>query len=290
MPTPSPKRGWASLQGRVLIDVKHFCLGSLRHVKEVSVTDLTGRTIRELRPEPLAFHMAEEVSSPSVSKVDAAAEEEQARLMVMRKAMAKVHLRTALDNELQKVDEGLFISGAGGAKNWEALEGAGITHVINASPAIPCFFKGKSSIEYLMVDVYDTAEADIAQHFEAASEFISSALSEGGSVLVHCYAGQSRSTTLLAAHLMLTRGLGLGEALAMLQAARPSVCPNLGFIRQLKLLEKDLCSTQKGAVPPKQRTEACKTPRQNHQQQEQQQQREHHQAPEAPEQLTARGE
>ena len=54
--------------------------------------------------------MAEEVSSPSVSKVDADAEEEQSRLMAMRKAMAKVHLRTALDNELQKVDEGLFIS------------------------------------------------------------------------------------------------------------------------------------------------------------------------------------
>jgi len=59
-------------------------------------------------------------------------------------------------------------------------------------------------------------------------------------VLVHCYAGQSRSSTLLAAYLVAERGMELGEALHKIQEARPSVCPNLGFILQLKQLEKQV--------------------------------------------------
>lgn len=46
MPQVSPKRGWASQQSRVLADVRHFALGSLRHVKEVAVTNPAGRKTR----------------------------------------------------------------------------------------------------------------------------------------------------------------------------------------------------------------------------------------------------
>ncbi len=101
------------------------------------------------------------------------------------------------------------------------------------------------NIRYLAVDVYDSSDADISQHFSSTSDFISESLAANGSVLVHCYAGQSRSTTLLAAHLMIARGLQLRDALAMLQAARPSVCPNLGFMCQLKNLEQQLGAVAK---------------------------------------------
>ena len=53
-------------------------------------------------------------------------------------------------------------------------------------------------------------------------------------MLVHCYAGQSRSAALVIAHLMAARQLGLVEAWALTRAARPCAQPNSGFLRQLE--------------------------------------------------------
>jgi len=242
MPTPPPRRGWATLQRQVLEEVRRFHLGRLSHVKEVSVANQAGEVRIEHRPEPLAYRMAEESTNTSSrdNQLEAEAEREREKLMAMRKALEKVRMRTEMDRELYKVDDRLFISASGGAKNLQSLTDAGITHIVNAAPVVPCFFKEKGSFQYLHLDLYDTSEADISQHFEPVSDFISDALAGGGAVLVHCYAGQSRSASLLAAHLMLKHNLPLGKALSQLQAARPSVCPNVGFLRHLKALEAKL--------------------------------------------------
>ena len=55
-----------------------------------------------------------------------------------------------------------------------------------------------------------------------------------GVVLVHCNAGISRSTSIVIGYLMLREGLSFEEALGQVKHARPSVCPNAGFYRQLK--------------------------------------------------------
>ncbi len=54
--------------------------------------------------------MAEEVTNvdEGQNRLDVAAEQE-AKLMAARKALAKVQLRTRLDNRVHKVDEGLYI-------------------------------------------------------------------------------------------------------------------------------------------------------------------------------------
>ena len=155
MPTPPPRRGWATSQAQVLEEVRHFHLGRLAHVTEVTVTDLAGEPLTdmpvgglecwggggggvsglgagvigigieamislprlagdrktELRPEPLACRMSEEVTHTSSSEdpLEAAAELEQAKLMAMRKALAKVRMRTEMDRDLYMVDDRLFI-------------------------------------------------------------------------------------------------------------------------------------------------------------------------------------
>lgn len=73
-------------------------------------------------------------------------------------------------------------------------------------------------------------------HFEPIAAFIDRGRASGG-VLVHCYAGVSRSATLVAAYLILRRGMTLQEALDTLRAARPTVQPNPGFLAQLRALE-----------------------------------------------------
>lgn len=47
-------------------------------------------------------------------------------------------------------------------------------------------------------------------------------------MLVHCYAGQSRSAALVIAYLMATQGMGLMQAWAATRVARPRAQPNAG--------------------------------------------------------------
>ena len=69
--------------------------------------------------------------------------------------------------------------------------------------------------------------ADLMAHVGAANAFISEAHATGGAVLVHCYAGQSRSAALVIAHLI-SQGMGFLDAWATTRRARPCIQPNSG--------------------------------------------------------------
>jgi dual specificity MAP kinase phosphatase len=72
------------------------------------------------------------------------------------------------------------------------------------------------------------ATADLLPHIDACNAFIGRALAGGGAVLVHCYAGQSRSAALVMAHLIAAQGLGVMDAWAVTRRARPCAQPNSG--------------------------------------------------------------
>lgn len=92
------------------------------------------------------------------------------------------------------------------------------------------------------VAVDDTDKSNIIEHFVPTAEFISSALARNeGAVLVHCQAGVSRSTTLVAAYLMSRHGLNVEQAIERIRAARPQVDPSEFFMTQLELFERCNC-------------------------------------------------
>lgn len=64
--------------------------------------------------------------------------------------------------------------------------------------------------------------------------------SEGGRVLVHCFAGISRSATICIAYLMLTENLSMHQALEFTRRLRPCVSPNFNFMGQLLSFENQL--------------------------------------------------
>lgn len=79
-----------------------------------------------------------------------------------------------------------------------------------------------------------------------AAGFIEQYLSGGGGggVLVHCWAGHSRSVSIVLFYLMkkTKRFKTLGEALVFIQSKRPYAGPNPGFISQLeKLIRQPGC-------------------------------------------------
>ncbi|KAF8422097.1 protein-tyrosine phosphatase-like protein [Tirmania nivea] len=123
----------------------------------------------------------------------------------------------------------------------EAIAKANITHVLSVLRIELKESLFKDFHEHHVVAVDDTDDEDLLQHFPATNAFILRGLSLGGAVYVHCAMGISRSATVLTAYLMKTRKLSAEDALETVRAARPLVCPNLSFRKQLKLYEEMGC-------------------------------------------------
>jgi len=63
-------------------------------------------------------------------------------------------------------------------------------------PAYPHKFK------YKVVPVSDRSGENISQHFTTVTQWIKQAIDGGGKVLIHCWAGNSRSCAFAIAYLM----------------------------------------------------------------------------------------
>ena len=62
--------------------------------------------------------------------------------------------------------------GAGAARNLKALRKVGVTHILTASPAVPCFFADnppERAFRYLSLRLWDDPGADLGEHLPAAS-------------------------------------------------------------------------------------------------------------------------
>lgn len=86
--------------------------------------------------------------------------------------------------------------------------------------------------------IQDNESQDIQQYFKKASEIIIQGRTVGG-VLVFCYAGVSRSATIVLSYLMGVCKIPLQEAFETVRLKR-KICPNKGFWSQLEEYDKQL--------------------------------------------------
>eukprot|EP01054_Gregarina_sp_Poly1_P000852 Gregarina_sp_Poly_1__851@NODE_1202_length_4790_cov_179_623121_g796_i1_p1_GENE_NODE_1202_length_4790_cov_179_623121_g796_i1NODE_1202_length_4790_cov_179_623121_g796_i1_p1_ORF_typecomplete_len426_score36_58DSPc/PF00782_20/3_1e30CDKN3/PF05706_12/0_00016Init_tRNA_PT/PF04179_12/0_031Y_phosphatase/PF00102_27/0_053PTPlike_phytase/PF14566_6/0_063Y_phosphatase2/PF03162_13/0_069_NODE_1202_length_4790_cov_179_623121_g796_i133104587 len=91
------------------------------------------------------------------------------------------------------------------------------------------------------VPVEDISNEPILDYMEDACQFIKKNLELGG-VLIHCRSGVSRSATIVIGYLMKTmvrsRNLSLNDSFMLVISRRSCICPNIGFMRQLCILEE----------------------------------------------------
>ena len=76
----------------------------------------------------------------------------------------------------------------------------------------------------------DVDDAPISNYFEQCFDIIDS----GCCVLIHCWAGVSRSATIVLAYLMRRKGMALDVAWCFVKEKRSCINPNDGFIKELE--------------------------------------------------------
>lgn len=136
---------------------------------------------------------------------------------------------------MNKVVNGLYIGNIRDAENKESLSNNGITHILSVyNNAKPVF----EDMTYLCIEASDSSSQNLLQHFKECISFIHECRLSGGSCLVHCLAGVSRSTTMVVAYLMTVTLYSWEECLSAVKAVRSVVGPNYGFQQQLQEYER----------------------------------------------------
>ncbi|KAK5739291.1 tyrosine protein phosphatase yvh1 [Elasticomyces elasticus] len=123
----------------------------------------------------------------------------------------------------------------------DLLEKAGITHILSVLEFDYCDYEEFAHFQRLLICAEDDPREDLFRHFGATNAFIYDALEKlGGTVLIHCAMGQSRSVTIACAYLISRNGLSAEHALEVVRLARAEADPNEGFMTQLRDYRKAL--------------------------------------------------
>lgn len=141
--------------------------------------------------------------------------------------------------EMNQIIPRLFLSDDMAARNRALLDKNKITHILNLTVNIPN--KYEPEITYMKLIIFDFESQDISQYFAESFEFIDNALTqcEHNSVLVHCNAGISRSSSFIIAYLLQKRiFIKYKDAYKHVKKCRPVISPNRGFEKQLLNLEQ----------------------------------------------------
>eukprot|EP00923_Selenidium_pygospionis_P036342 GHVN01063783.1.p1 GENE.GHVN01063783.1~~GHVN01063783.1.p1 ORF type:complete len:547 (+),score=137.80 GHVN01063783.1:240-1643(+) len=136
------------------------------------------------------------------------------------------------DHQIQEVVPRIYIGSVGGAHTRSTLEDNEITHILKVGPPDPAAFP--DDFTCLTVELKDNKASDLLAVLPGCFKFIDGALDiPSGRILVHCWAGVSRSVAVVAAYLIKTNAITVNEALQMVKNVRPVANPNAGFVRQL---------------------------------------------------------
>ena len=84
---------------------------------------------------------------------------------------------------LNQITESIWLGDLVASQNRSILQKHGITHILTIgsglNPQYPTIY------HYLWIQEYDAPNANLRKHFDSCTDFINSAISSGGKVLVH---------------------------------------------------------------------------------------------------------
>ncbi|KAG6457756.1 dual specificity protein phosphatase MPK-4 [Manduca sexta] len=145
-------------------------------------------------------------------------------------------LEDNLDVSVDLIDDGLYLGNLACARDEETIKKLGITHILTVDVVpLPRTILERLKVNFKYVKMADVPKEDLISHLPETNVYIKEAIKNGGTVLVHCYFGVSRSAAIVIAYIMDKYCLCYEDAYNIVKCKRRCIGPNIGFMAQLKL-------------------------------------------------------
>lgn len=137
----------------------------------------------------------------------------------------------------QQQRDWLFVGSLSAAESANGLHRHNIQHVLTVARNLPVRDL-PCNTHHIQMDIDDHPNADLFSVLPECLEYIDQAYTKQEGILVHCASGMSRSVSIVVAWLLCRKIYSaFDQALEAVRVNRPLANPNLGFSRQLQLLE-----------------------------------------------------
>uniref|UniRef100_A0A8D2DBA6 Dual specificity protein phosphatase 19 n=1 Tax=Sciurus vulgaris TaxID=55149 RepID=A0A8D2DBA6_SCIVU len=151
------------------------------------------------------------------------------------------------DLQVGVIEPWLLLGSQDAAHDLDVLKKHKVTHILNVAYGVENAFL--SEFTYKSISILDLPETNILSYFPECFEFIEQAKMQDGVVLVHCNAGVSRAAAIVIGFLMNSEEISFTSAFTMVKNARPSICPNSGFMEQLRTYQESNKSNKCDKIP-----------------------------------------
>ena len=139
----------------------------------------------------------------------------------------------------QEILPGIFLGNVIAANDVMFLLTNKITHILDIGKNTP-LSKRYLNLIYHDVDVHDTIDEPISEHFDTLIVWIHNSSQPPNKCLVHCAMGISRSVTIMCAYLIQKFKISYETAIKKIQDIRENAKPNIGFQKQLQTFATSL--------------------------------------------------
>jgi hypothetical protein len=152
----------------------------------------------------------------------------------------KYNIISQMSSSITQINSQIYLGSSYNAANYAELKLLGITTIINVSTEISNYFK--NYFNYINIHIDDILTDSIIPYFHEIYDYIIEHPDE--IILIHCYAGRSRSACIVLYYLIRYYNLSLIEGIALLQNKRNIISINIKFLSELQhiLLEESYIS------------------------------------------------
>ena len=133
---------------------------------------------------------------------------------------------------LSQITKRIFLGNELDAKNYDLLKYHNISYIVNSAKKQINYYENE--FEYIHTLLTDYSKSDLIKHMYNVLSFMNK---KKGKFLVHCHFGKSRSSSFVIAYLMYKKKWRYKKAYDYVKKRRNFIEPNIGFKKQLQLLE-----------------------------------------------------
>jgi len=148
------------------------------------------------------------------------------------------YLKDLVTTEPTQLQSNIYLGSAFNAADSNWLKDNNIEVIINVTPGISNYFPLEYKY-YNFDQTLDISDASLKPYYEQFYQIMEENVPLNKRILVHCFAGRSRSTSLVLYYLMRKFNWSLDVALSYLKERRPIININKKFIEEIKEMVTD---------------------------------------------------